>query len=315
MDSKKIKLGLTLFAQKDDGTKEVIRVESMGLDGVNYDGSGKKFTYPYDKLSGIPITEKALEAIGFTYRGNLGLWENDMIGFVRIVKASDQWFTYFTKDRTSSIKYIHDVQNVYSALTGNELSIDADVLNTLYEEPVVLAAPKGLAVKESTYTSATIKWDAVPGAASYTYLLDDGDETEVTGEECELEITGLEKESNHSIRIKAKSGEDDGYADSIFSRRFKFTPKPLPLLDTPELTVTHGADWIEVKWTDDEHATEYQYTVDDGEATSVAKGVEEFKLEGLTEDKEYTISVTAIGDSDPYKSSLPAVVKVTTSAE
>lgn len=303
MDSRKIKLGFALFAEKDNGDKEVIRVENLGLNGVNYDSSGRKFAYSFDKLTGIPITDEALSAIGFDYNAQLGLWAHSMIGLVRLVKASGLWFAYYTRDKTTSIKYIHDVQNIYSALTGNELEVDADTLNLLYDDPVVLATPKGFKVKARSMTEVTIEWGAVPGASSYVYIFDDGEETSFEGEVTELTFDELEVESEHTLSVKA-IGDGTEFADSLFSRRYKFTTDPLPALETPVLTVTPDETSIKAEWETVDNAVKYQYKVDDGTWTDVSET--EVNIIDLEPDTDYIVYVKAIGDGEEYNDSIPA---------
>lgn len=74
-----------------------------------------------------------------------------------------------------------------------------------------LAAPAPEA-SEITASSAFISWEAVENAVSYTYTLNDGEETTVT--ETEISIENLEAETEYTVKVKADAGESELYLDS-----------------------------------------------------------------------------------------------------
>ena len=102
---------------------EEVRV--VGLDSVNFseysiwveDGSREI----YDSFEGIPLTEEWLLKLGFK-------WKNHAmrLGKYAIRQQVDGWFMYLSNESlnfTIHLKYVHQLQNLYFALTGKELTI------------------------------------------------------------------------------------------------------------------------------------------------------------------------------------------------
>lgn len=52
-----------------------------------------------------------------------------------VVCADSGYGSSFTYTRVSHIKYIHQLQNLYYDLTGNELTLDKEAINKLYGIP------------------------------------------------------------------------------------------------------------------------------------------------------------------------------------
>ena len=73
----------------------------------------------------IPLTEEWLLKFGFTYRidtGFNGWYSTPILGeSIRIYKIEQGWFKYHSS--LTVIKYVHKLQNLYFALTGEELII------------------------------------------------------------------------------------------------------------------------------------------------------------------------------------------------
>jgi len=98
---------------------------------INYLGSGEvqikdakalfnsmeQFDYPYPKVSPIPLTEEWLIKFGFDGQDyNLFTIELSRNQFM-ILK--DEWLIVIS----NNCKYVHQLQNIYFALTGEELTI------------------------------------------------------------------------------------------------------------------------------------------------------------------------------------------------
>jgi hypothetical protein len=83
---------------------------------------------PLHSLTPIPITEEWLVRFGFLPVGLLYMHPNcDYISFDlknKIIKIVHVWFTEV------KIEYIHQIQNLYSSLTGEELTMKEYAKNT-----------------------------------------------------------------------------------------------------------------------------------------------------------------------------------------
>lgn len=66
----------------------------------------------------IPLTEEWLLKFGFKKIGNQFIIENGRITLTDDIKYGNQFIYEFT-----SLVYVHQLQNLYFALTGNELEI------------------------------------------------------------------------------------------------------------------------------------------------------------------------------------------------
>ena len=91
------------------------------LDGYEIDKCDENpFTRP------IPLTEEWLLKFGFeikldNFNWNAGIGINEIGDFKLALRHTDN-FGWFYKSRCTPIKYVHQLQNLYFALTGEELT-------------------------------------------------------------------------------------------------------------------------------------------------------------------------------------------------
>lgn len=310
MDSTRIKIGQVLYGQKG-GSEDVaiVKVESVGVGGINYNDTDNSFQYSFDELFGIPISASVLLSSGFTLSG--GLYVNDSISFIKIKQINGQWFWYADRDKCILVKYLHELQALYGELTGNTLAVDEDELLIKLDSMMVLSAPEGFAASNITPNSATIKWDEDADAEGYAYQIDDGEWVEV--DVAEAELTDLTHSTTYKIRVKA-IGDDDYFVDSPESEEFKFITDPLIVLTAPaDLTASEvGENNITITWSEVEHASSYKVQI--GEITDTTEELTyEFTL--LTANTEYDISVKAVGDGVTYDDSALSEITETTLKE
>ena len=80
-------------------------------------------------LNPIPLTPEILEKCGLKQQGKRALYSDGKLAFMEDADG----FTFFIKDDSnvlyrsaanSKIYYLHQLQNLYFALTGNELNIN-----------------------------------------------------------------------------------------------------------------------------------------------------------------------------------------------
>ena len=310
MDSTRIKIGQVLYGQKG-GSEDVaiVKVESVGVGGINYNDTDNSFQYSFDELFGIPISASVLLSSDFTLSG--GLYVNDSISFIKIKQINGQWFWYADKDKCILVKYLHELQGLYGELTGNVLAVDEDALSIVLESPVVLSAPTGFATSDMTPNTVTITWDEDADADGYSYQIDDGDWE--AAEAAEIQLTGLTYSTPYTLRVKS-IGDNDLFVDSPESEEFKFTTSALIVLDTPqELTASEvGENNITITWSDVDNASGYEVQI--GEDTYTTDQLT-YQFTMLDVNTVYNMSVKAVGDGVTYDDSVAAELTKTTLKE
>ena len=312
MDSTRIKIGQVLYGQKE-GSEDVaiVKVESVGVGGINYNDTDNSFQYSFDELFGIPISADVLLSSDFTLSG--GMYVNDSISFIKIKQINRQWFWYADRDKCILVKYLHELQALYGELTGNTLAVDEDALLIALDSLMVLSAPEGFAASDITPNSATITWDEDADAEGYEYQIDDGAWVEV--DVAEAELTGLTYSTTYKIRVKA-IGDGESFVDSPESEEYSFTTAALIVLDSPaDLTATEvGENEVTVTWSAVANAAGYEVAV--GETTdTVTAGTLTYQFTTLDVNTEYTFSVKAVGDGVTYDDSALSEITETTLKE
>ena len=222
MDSTRIKIGQVLYGQKESGNVALVKVESVGIGGINYNDTDNSFQYSFDELFGIPVAANVLLSSGFTLSN--GLYVNDNISFIKIKQINGQWFWYADRDKCIMVKYLHELQGLYGDLTGNTLAVDEEALLIALGSKMVLPAPDGFATSAMTPNTVTITWNEVADAARYSYKIGDGGW--VAAEVAEIELTGLTHSTPYVLRVKSL-GDNVSFVDSPQSEEFSFTTKCL----------------------------------------------------------------------------------------
>ena len=307
MDSTRIKIGQVLYGQKESGNVALVKVESVGIGGINYNDTDNSFQYSFDELFGIPVAANVLLSSGFTLSN--GLYVNDNISFIKIKQINGQWFWYADRDKCIMVKYLHELQGLYGDLTGNTLAVDEDELLDALGSPMVLSAPDGFATSEMTPNTVTITWNEVADAVGYSYQIDDGAWVEV--DVAEAELTGLTYSTTYKIRVKA-IGDDESFVDSPESEEYSFTTAALIVLDTPVVTASLIEEQsIDISWEAIANANGYQYKTGDGEWSATQTELTA-TIGLLSASTEYTFYVKAIGDGVVYDNSLAGSLTETT---
>jgi len=309
MDSTRIKIGQVLYGQSE-GSEDIalVKVESVGVGGINYNDTDNTFQYSFDELTGIPVSASVLTSSGFTLSN--GVYVNDTINFIKVKLIGAQWFWYANADTCIPVPYLHELQSLYKELTGNTLAVDEDALLIALDSAMVLSAPTDFAASGTTPTTVTISWLEDADAEGYEYQIDDGAWVEVLVAEAEL--TGLTYSTTYKIRVKA-IGDGESFVDSPESEEFSFTTDPLIVLDTPaDLTATEvGENYVIVTWSAVANASEYEVAVGETIDTVTAETLT-YQFTTLDVNTEYTFSVKAVGDGITYDDSLESEVTETT---
>jgi len=309
MDSTRIKIGQVLYGQKEDSEDvAIVKVESVGVGGINYNDTDNSFQYSFDELFGIPISAGVLRSSDFTLSG--GLYVNDSISFIKIKQINGQWFWYADKDKCILVKYLHELQGLYGELTGNTLAVDEEKLLIELDSLMVLSAPEGFAASYITPNSATITWDEDADAEGYSYKIGDGNW--VPAEYAVIELTGLTHSTTYTLRFKSL-GDDESFVDSPESEEFTFTTAALIVLDSPaDLTATGvGENEVTVTWSAVANAAGYEVAVG-GTTDTVTAETLTYQFTTLEVNTGYTFSVKAVGDGVTYDDSVVAELTETT---
>jgi len=112
MKATELRIG-NLVKYNDGGIFKVIGIYNFGLD-VEDD---IEVTYmEYENFSAIPITEEWLLKFGFEKK-----YKNYEKGYFMFFKGSCSRISYKLSLIGINIKYVHQLQNLYFALTGEEL--------------------------------------------------------------------------------------------------------------------------------------------------------------------------------------------------
>ena len=74
---------------------------------------------PIEELRAIPITEEWLVKLGFVSNGINRCWKDP----IDLIYMGDNSWLYLANQRHVNLFYIHQLQNLYFALTGEELTI------------------------------------------------------------------------------------------------------------------------------------------------------------------------------------------------
>ena len=299
MDSTRIKIGQVLYGQSA-GSDDIalVKVESVGVGGINYNDTDNTFQYSFDELTGIPVSASVLTSSGFTLSN--GVYVNDTINFIKVKLIGAQWFWYASADACIPVPYLHELQSLYKELTGNTLAVDEDALLIALDSTMVLSAPTDFAASDTTPNTVTISWLEDADAEGYEYQIDD--EAWVEVDVAEAELTCLTYSTTYKIRVKA-IGDDESFVDSPESEEYSFTTAALIVLDAPaDLTATEvGENEITITWGEVANATEYEVQIGD---TTDTTDLLIYQFTSLDADTEYNISVKAVGDGVTYDDSL-----------
>jgi len=134
--AEELRIGNLVADEWFDSFKIIIKIESINDKGINLeitdDGNWSEIAqrfitpeYEFKQLRGIPITEELLLKIGFSkWRDTyLVLYIDEESGFNISYNISSKGIECGYQDEMFHIKHLHQIQNLYFALTGQELNI------------------------------------------------------------------------------------------------------------------------------------------------------------------------------------------------
>lgn len=113
--------------QRDE---RVITVETILERGINADQFDDYSYIGLDLLKPIPLTEEWLLKFGFKEHGEWFIIDNYPVSLHVSIKHDKTTFGYNEEYEIENIKHVHQLQNLYFALTGWELKIKESTLQT-----------------------------------------------------------------------------------------------------------------------------------------------------------------------------------------
>lgn len=123
INANELRCGNKVFDQK---TGDIQAITGVWNDRVKY-GWQSVWNTTVNDIDGVPLTSELLEKAGFDYDGDkhAPTWFNSIIGYIGKCEGG---YTLPDSDGEPSIsyvlKYVHQLQNLYFALTGEDLKIE-----------------------------------------------------------------------------------------------------------------------------------------------------------------------------------------------
>lgn len=138
MKASELRIGNLVYLLFSSGNKEMSSVDSICPEGIDLQIKGEYYhsdygiepLYTNDEIAGIPLTEEWLVKFGFEIKGGYAIKKiknvlhGDYIySFVLDFSEGDYTFSDSSNLPRAPVQYIHQLQNLYFALTGEELTI------------------------------------------------------------------------------------------------------------------------------------------------------------------------------------------------
>lgn len=120
MKNTEIRIGNLIF----DNLNRVVRISEVRLEHlVFYLSNGNKIKHTLNSFKPIPLTEDILLKCGVWNNTDLRL-PNAPIYFLKHPKNNGEYILFFHSFSLGNTKYLHELQNLYFALTNTELEIN-----------------------------------------------------------------------------------------------------------------------------------------------------------------------------------------------
>ena len=124
MDAKELRIGNLIYSRT--GTVKIVDVINSTKNTIEFDDNDDD--YPIYSCKPIPLTEEILEKNNFEYEINANrfdlLFSLTKYDFCFSIYVHNNEFYYFINGRRLFIKYVHELQNIFFTLTGEELQIN-----------------------------------------------------------------------------------------------------------------------------------------------------------------------------------------------
>jgi hypothetical protein len=119
MKPSELRIGNYILGEVEDWkVGRVTAINIMGNDDVSLDIDAE--SYLITDIQPIPLTEEWLLKFGFTHENTIGGWSK---WSNKKMKLLDMKFYFESSEYFIRVEYVHQLQNLYFALTGEELTI------------------------------------------------------------------------------------------------------------------------------------------------------------------------------------------------
>ncbi len=281
----------TRYAQLEDGQTIVVKAKGNAL---RYSDSPYSVPVTYHATPVVsPDPEQLATPVVSVSEEGLATWEEveNASGYMyKLNGGAEQLF------EGETLEYqLEDGQSISVMAKGDgKYYSDSDWSEAkLYTAPVV-SQPTKLDTPEVTIDAEGIaRWNAIENASAYFYKIDGGNETELEGEDLQVQL-----EKGQSISVMAK-GDGERFTDSDWSEAKTYEgtmPEPQPLA-TPVISIDGEglATWDPIP-----HASGYKYKINGEEAEHVFEGE---TLEYQLQDNEYIEVKAFSNDAEHYTDS------------
>lgn len=304
METKRLKIGNYVYGTKGSpSVQSLVRVDNVSDDGINYNDTDNTYQYTSEQIAEIPLTEDIILLSDFIKVDNR--YRNNKIGFIKLIKINGTWMWFGQESRMIPLYSLNELQNFYTEMTGNMLVVDEEGLAAELSKLIALLQPEGLTASNISQITATVSWNAVTGADGYKYSMDGGTSWSEPVETEYVNLTGLTHDKDYLIRVKA-IGDGVVYSDSPASETLSFSTLELEVLATPDNLVASDITQTTatVSWDANENAEGFKYSLNAGSSWSDLITSPTVDLTDLTANREYSVTVKAIGDGTVYDDSL-----------
>ena len=123
MKASELRIG-NLVYNKEKETERVYTLYNSSING--YDGNAGIQPDDQELFQPIPLTPSWLERMGFEYEKGLNTYWSIGVNpitkdYLLVIKCNNECFYY--RNIHHKLKYVHQLQNLYFALTGKEIEI------------------------------------------------------------------------------------------------------------------------------------------------------------------------------------------------
>lgn len=125
MEARELRIGnLVKIPRKKNGEyyDKIVSLNAISTGTFSINEDGKHLIAVEREIEPIPLTEEILLKAGFEKRQDT-MWTIYNKSWISLYKMMGGKY-YEVEDTYTSLKYVHSLQNLYFALTGEELEID-----------------------------------------------------------------------------------------------------------------------------------------------------------------------------------------------
>jgi hypothetical protein len=113
MEAKELRIGNVIFSKETQEIQKIVGItlENPFIDAITFDYTN------YDEIEPVPLTEDWLLKAGFDHRE----FSFDKGSFYLMKRTGKSEYLYQAHTNRFQVKYVHQLQNLYFAVTENEL--------------------------------------------------------------------------------------------------------------------------------------------------------------------------------------------------